>query len=83
MYNLEVCVHLWFCMHEHFHLVNNPFKYEYKTFQVFIHPIEKNLVNAKCNSWIVHLITFKVNDSTHMQMLIVQKMQNIHYPIQV
>jgi len=36
---------------------------------------QKIVVSAKCNSWVVDLTTFKVNDSTHVQMLIVQRMQ--------
>jgi len=33
------------------------------------------MVNAKCNSWVVDLTTFKMNDSIHMQMLVVHEMQ--------
>jgi hypothetical protein len=62
------------CMCEHFYLITNPFKYKYKTCQIFIHPFQKIVASAK---WIVDL-TFKVNDSIHMQMLIVQKMKKIH-----
>ncbi len=74
--NLKVCMHPKLCMHEHFHLINNTFKYKCETSQVFIHALEKFLVSAKCNSWVVDLTTFKVNDSTpHVQMLIVQEMR--------
>jgi hypothetical protein len=61
------------CVHKHFDLITNPFKYECETFQILIHPCQKKLVSAKCNSWIVDLTTFKVNDSTHLQMLMVQE----------
>jgi hypothetical protein len=59
---------------EHFHLINNPFKYKCETFQIFIHSFQKIMMSAKCNSWVVYLTTFKVNNSTHMQMLIDQDM---------
>jgi hypothetical protein len=71
-------MHPKLCMHENFDLIINPFKYKYETSQIFINPLKKIVVNAKCNSWIVDLTTFKVNDSTHVQMLIVQKMWKIH-----
>jgi len=60
------------CMCEYFYLITNPFKYKYKTCQIFIHPFQKIVASAK---WIVD-VTFKVNDPIHVQMLIVQKMQN-------
>jgi len=62
------------CMHEHFDLITNPFKYKCETFQIFIHPFQKIVMSAKCNSWIVDLTTFKMNDSTQVQILIVQEM---------
>jgi hypothetical protein len=49
-YNLKVYMHLKLCMHKHFDLITNPFKCECETFQVLIHPFQKKLVNAKCNS---------------------------------
>ncbi len=49
-YNLEVYMHPRFCMHEHFHLINNPFRYKCETSQVFLHAFKKLMVNAKCNS---------------------------------
>ncbi len=61
-------------MHEHFDLITNPFKYKCEISQVFIHLFQKIAVNAKCNSWIMDLTTFKVNDSIHVQMIIVQEM---------
>jgi hypothetical protein len=70
-------MHPKLCMHEHFDLITNPFKYKCGSSQVFMHPFQKIMVSAKCNSWIVDSTTFKVNDSTHMQMLIVQKMRKI------
>jgi hypothetical protein len=69
--NLKVYMHPIFCMHEHFDLITNPFNYKYEIFQIYIYPFKKIVVNAKCNSWIVDLTTLKVNDSTHVQMLIV------------
>jgi hypothetical protein len=53
----------------------DPFKYKCETFQIFRHSFQKTMVNAKCSSWPVDLTTFKVNDSTCVQMLMVQKMQ--------
>jgi len=67
-------MHLKFCMHEHFDLITNPFKYTCETSQTFIHPFQKIMVSAKYNSSIVDLTTFKVNDSTHVQMSIIQKL---------
>jgi hypothetical protein len=58
-------------MHEHFHLIINPFKYKCETSQIFIHSFKKIMLNVKCNSWITDLTTFKMNDSIHKQMLIV------------
>ncbi len=58
-------------MHEHFDLMTNPFKYICETSQNFKHLIKKIVVNAIYNSWILDLTTFKVNDSIHVQMLIV------------
>jgi hypothetical protein len=68
-------MHSKLCIHEHLDLITNPFKYKCETFQNFIHPFHKIVVNIKCNSWVVDLTTFKVNDSTYVQMLIVQEMQ--------
>jgi len=64
-------MHPKFCMHEHFSIITNPFKYKCETSQIFVHPFKKIMVNAKCNSWVVDLITFKMNDSTHRQILII------------
>jgi len=72
-YNLKVYMHPRVCMHKYFDLITNQFKYECETFQIIIHPFQKIVVNAKCNTWIVDLAALKVNDSTHVQMLIVQK----------
>jgi hypothetical protein len=68
-------MHPRLCMHEHFDLITNPFKYICETSQIFIHSFQKIVVSAKCNTWVMDLTTFKVNDSNHMQMLVVQKMQ--------
>jgi hypothetical protein len=48
-------------------VVTNPFKYKCETCQVFIHPFKKVVVNNGFN-------TFKVNDLSHVQMLIGQGM---------
>jgi hypothetical protein len=56
-------------MHEHFDLMINPFKYKCETSQNFKHLIKEIVVNAKYNSWILNLTTFKVNDSIHVQIL--------------
>jgi len=40
------------------------------------------LVNAIYNVWIVFSIKLKMDDSTHVKMLIVQKMCKNHYNIQ-
>jgi hypothetical protein len=39
--NLKVYMLSRFCMHEHFDLIRNPFKYKHETSQVFIHPFQK------------------------------------------
>jgi hypothetical protein len=67
-------MHLRLCMQEHFHLIINPFKYKCETSHVFIHPFQKITVSVKCNSWVGDLTTFKLNDSIHMQMSLVQEM---------
>jgi hypothetical protein len=61
-------------MHEHFDLMTNMFKYKCETSQNLVHPFQKIMVSAKCNSQVMDLTTFKVNDSIHVQMLIVQHM---------
>jgi len=68
-------MHPKLCMHEQFDLIINPLKYKCKTCQVFIHPFQKIVMSAKYKSWIMDLTTFKVNDSTHVKMLIIQNMQ--------
>jgi hypothetical protein len=62
-------------MYEHFDLISNPFKYKGETSLIFIHSFQKKLMISKSNLWVVDLTTFKVNDSTHVQMLIVQNMR--------
>ncbi len=49
-YNLKVYMHLRFCMHEHFDLITNLFKYKCEISQIFIHPFQKIVLNVKCNS---------------------------------
>ncbi len=68
-------MHLKLCMYERFDLIINPFKYKDETSLIFIHSFQKIVMNAKCNLWVVDLTTFKENDSTHVQMLIVQNMR--------
>jgi hypothetical protein len=55
--------------------ITNTFKYKCETLQIFRHPFQKIMVNAKCNSIVMDLTTFKVNDSTHVQMLMIQEKQ--------
>jgi hypothetical protein len=54
-YNLKFCMYSRLCMHEHFDVITNPYKYKYKTCQIFIHPFQKIMASAKCNSWVVDL----------------------------
>jgi len=46
-------MHAKICMHEHFDLITNPFKYKCEISWIFIHIFQKLVLNAKCNSWIV------------------------------
>jgi hypothetical protein len=57
IYNLKVYMHP--CMHEHFDLIINPFKYKCETCQIFIHPFQKIVMSAKCNSWKMDLTHLK------------------------
>jgi hypothetical protein len=66
------------CMYEHFDLITNPFKYKCETSQFFIHSFQTIVMNEKCNLWIVDSTTFKMDDSTHMQMLTFQNMWKFH-----
>jgi len=75
IYRLEVYMHPKLCMYEHFDLITNPFKCKSETSQIFKHPFQKIVVSGKWNSWVVDLKTFKMIDSTHVQILIIQKMQ--------
>jgi hypothetical protein len=68
-------MHPTLCMHEHFDLIINPFKYKCETSQIFIHPFKFFMMNAKCNSWVVDLTTFKLNDSIDVQIIIVREMR--------
>jgi hypothetical protein len=43
-------MHLKLCMHEHFDLITNSFKYTCETSQGFIHPFQEIMASAKCNS---------------------------------
>jgi len=49
-YNLKIYMHPKLCMHQHFDLIINPFKYKYETSQIFIHLLKNIVVNAKCKS---------------------------------
>jgi hypothetical protein len=49
-YNLKISIHPRLCMHEHFDLIINPFKYKCETCQGFMYPFQKIMVSAKCNS---------------------------------
>jgi len=40
-------MHVKICMHEHFDLITNPFKYKCETSQIFIHPFQKIVVTTK------------------------------------
>ncbi len=53
IYNLEVYMHFRLCMHEHFDLITNPFKYKCETYQVVIHPFQKIIMSVKCNSCVI------------------------------
>jgi hypothetical protein len=75
IYGKKIYMHPKLCMHEHFDLITNTLKYKYETCQVFIHPFQKIVMSAKYKSWIMDLTTFKMNDSTHVQMLTIQTMQ--------
>jgi hypothetical protein len=43
-------MHPRLCMHEHFDLITNPFKYKCEISQILEHAFQKIMVNAKCNS---------------------------------
>jgi hypothetical protein len=50
-YNLEVYMHPKLCMHEQiFDVITTVIKYKFETFKTFIHPFQKIMMNAKCNS---------------------------------
>jgi hypothetical protein len=38
-------------IYEHFDIIINLFKYKYETSQIFIYPLQKIVMNARCNSW--------------------------------
>jgi hypothetical protein len=59
--------------HEHFNLIINRFKYKCETCQIFIHPF-KNIVKCKLQLMRNGLNTFKMNDATYVQMLIIQEL---------
>jgi hypothetical protein len=52
-------MHPRLCMHEHFDLITNPFKYKCQILQDFIHPFQKIELNAKYNSGVMDLIQSK------------------------
>jgi len=43
-------MHPRLCMHEHFDLISNRFKYKCETSQIFIHPFQKIVLSVKFNS---------------------------------
>ncbi len=63
-------MHFKLCMHEHFDLITNLFKYKYETCQVFIYSFKKTMIN-KMQFMSNGFNTIKVNDLVHVQMLIV------------
>jgi hypothetical protein len=70
IYNLKVYMHFRFCMQEHFDLITNWFKYKCETYQVFIHP-SKTYSECKIQFMSNICNTFKINDSIHLQILII------------
>jgi hypothetical protein len=48
-------MHLVVCMHEHFDLIINSFKFKCEIYQVFIDPFQEIMMNAKCNLWVMDL----------------------------
>jgi hypothetical protein len=67
-------MHPKLCMHEQFELITNPFKYKCETYQIFICPFLKNHDECKMQFMSNEFKTFKLNDSTHVQKLIIQEM---------
>jgi hypothetical protein len=67
-------MHPRLCMHEHFDLFTNSSKYKCEPSQIFT-SISKNYDDWKMQFMNSGSNTLKVNDSIHVQMLIVQKMQ--------
>jgi len=63
-------MHLKFCMHEHFDLITNLFKYECETLGFYV---GFNIYTNKCN--MQHLKSgfnkLKMDDSIHVKMLII------------
>jgi hypothetical protein len=58
-------------MHEHFDLIPNPFKYNVR----LANSISKKIDECKMQLMSNGLNIFKMNDPSHVQMLIVQEMQ--------
>jgi hypothetical protein len=48
-------MHPRICMHEYFDLINSPFKCKCETYQIFIIPFQKIVMNTKWNSQIMDL----------------------------
>jgi hypothetical protein len=67
-------MHLRLCMHEDFYLIINALKYRCETYQIFICPFRKIMMNSNCNSWIMDLTMLIMNDSIHVQMLTIENM---------
>jgi len=68
--NLNIYMHPKFCMHEHFDLITNPFKYKCETLGFYV---GFNIYINKCN--MQHLKSgfnkLKMDDSIHVKMLII------------
>jgi hypothetical protein len=67
-------MHPIICMHEHFDLITNSFKYKCKNLASFYTCISKNCDECKMQIMNNGFNTFKMYDWTHVQILIVQKM---------
>ncbi len=72
-------MHPKFCMYDHFHIINNPCKYKCDTSQSFYTYIYKNYGECKMQFMNNGFNTFKVNDSTHVQMLTIQVIYEKNY----
>jgi hypothetical protein len=67
-------MHAKVCMHKHFNVITNSFKCKCAIRQIFTHPSQKFNDEYKMEFLNNGFTIFKMNDSIHVQMLIVQKM---------